>query len=533
MAPWPTLILRCEASQLEAAEVWLLERLAEDGGAGFLGSRVEPERDGRTLRLILTFQGAADRDRVQERLARGLDGEPLLHVAGTGTDPDTDWLATVAATEKPVPLGRRFAALPGSAAPLGGRVGLKVARARAFGTGEHPSTRMAAALVEEEAETGRPFLDLGAGTGLLAAVAASCGAAPSLAVEIDPVAAAVAGATARTNALASMHVVAGGLDCLLPSYRIPVVAANIERDALLALLPGLVARVPPGGRIILSGLLLEQVDDLAAAGRRLGLAELERREEGEWGALLLTPRPGLLPRVVIPPQAAPAASGAIALPGPEAHHLVRVRRVAPGDAVEIVDGQGGCWTGRLEAGRGTARLVDLQPREPQVEPDFPITLLQGWLQESGRMEMVLRQATELGATAVVPMITARTQGAARRRTPPPRWERVVLEAVKQCGRLRAPELRPAVRLDEVLARPAAPGEVSLFLDPAGEPAWDVAEGPPPRGVRLLVGPEGGLTGAERRAVRAAGFVGVRLGPRILRAETAAAAGLALILARWA
>ena len=145
---------------------------------------------------------------------------------------------------------------------------------------------------------------------------------------------------------------------------------------------------------------------------------------------------------------------------------------------------------------------------------------------------MLRGVTELGVARFVPVIAARSQGAdaLRRRGVPARWRRIVVEAIKQCGRSRLPVLEPVTPFAEAIATPC-PG-LSLLLDPDGLPPAAVSLPPAAAGIRLLIGPEGGFTAAERAAARAAGFLPVRLGPRILRLETAALAGVALVQATW-
>lgn len=223
----------------------------------------------------------------------------------------------------------------------------------------------------------------------------------------------------------------------------------------------------------------------------------------------------------------------IALPGGAAHHVLRVLRLRPGDAVTLFDGEGGEYRGEIApAGRRAVAVRVIAHEDSERESALTVTLVQG-LAAAERMDYVVQKAVELGAAAVAPVITTRSvvrldDARAARRVE--RWRQIVIAACEQTGRNRLPKVYPPCNLEtwlrvpsraelRVLLAPDAPGSLGDLTQPVGA-------------VELLVGPEGGLTGEESAAARSAGFRPVRLGPRILRTESAGAAMLAAMNALW-
>jgi 16S rRNA (uracil1498-N3)-methyltransferase len=232
----------------------------------------------------------------------------------------------------------------------------------------------------------------------------------------------------------------------------------------------------------------------------------------------------------------PLRAGLAVLPDRAAHHALRVLRLREGDALTLFDGSGGAWHGAIErAGRDRveARLTGFDPtsRESKLE----CVLAQG-ISSGERMDYTLQKAVELGVRAIQPLATRRStvrldaERAARRLA---HWREVVVSACEQCGREQVPEVAPVETLERCLAsvgRHAGRAAV-LLLDPMSDTR--LADLPRPAGaVLLLAGPEGGFDAAERAAAHAAGCTGVRLGPRILRTETAALAALAALQTLW-
>ncbi|HVP69517.1 MAG TPA: 16S rRNA (uracil(1498)-N(3))-methyltransferase [Anaeromyxobacteraceae bacterium] len=218
-----------------------------------------------------------------------------------------------------------------------------------------------------------------------------------------------------------------------------------------------------------------------------------------------------------------AIEGGVARPGPEAlHHLVDVLRLEAGAPVEVFDGEGGAW----EAVFTGSELV-LGERRQAPRPGVAVHLALA-LAKGEKTDWVVQKATELGASRLLPWRAARSVvrldgDRALERTR--RWQRIAAEAARQCGRSDVPEVSPPAGLADVLRAPA--GFVRLALDVAGVRLATTVPGDA-RGFLAVVGPEGGMTDGELRTCREAGCTLASLGPRVLRAETAAIAATALI-----
>jgi 16S rRNA (uracil1498-N3)-methyltransferase len=205
----------------------------------------------------------------------------------------------------------------------------------------------------------------------------------------------------------------------------------------------------------------------------------------------------------------------------ELHHL-RVRRAADGEAVELRDGAGLVGRGRLvAAGGGFEVEVETAGRRDQ---SAALTLAVG-AGDRERFGWLVEKAAELGATAVVPLETEHSRAVATRVRAPQldKLRRQALEAVKQCGAAWAVEVQPLIGLSDFLG--GERGGLRWIADPAGAiPPAAMAAGP----ATVLVGPEGGLSLAEREAATTAGYLPIALGPHILRFETAALAAAAAV-----
>jgi ribosomal protein L11 methyltransferase len=192
-------------------------------------------------------------------------------------------------------IGRRFTVRPswdpGQAPP--GEFIIDLDPGRAFGTGAHPSTRLVVGLAEHLREKGpniARFLDLGCGSGILAVAAAHLWPeAGGLAIDNDPEATACSEENFARNRVQRMAIQTGTLAQADGAF--DLVLANIQADVLCELAQAMAARLAPGGHAILSGILLEQVDDVLATYARAGLALVRRQDEGEWAGLLLCPSP--------------------------------------------------------------------------------------------------------------------------------------------------------------------------------------------------------------------------------------------------
>ncbi|MBI2527214.1 MAG: 16S rRNA (uracil(1498)-N(3))-methyltransferase [Candidatus Rokubacteria bacterium] len=219
----------------------------------------------------------------------------------------------------------------------------------------------------------------------------------------------------------------------------------------------------------------------------------------------------------------------------ETRHLARVLRLAPGDVVQAVDGQGQELTVRLT--RVDARSAEgliLGREGRQRESPLHLTLVQG-LPKGAKLETIIRMATELGVSRVVPVVTERTvvrTDAVRRAGRLDRWQRVAREAAKQCGRTVIPEVAAARPLAEWLHEGRPDGLLLCLWEEEHALLADRLPPPPVSVATLVVGPEGGLAAGEVDALGAAGAVTASLGGRVLRTETAGPVGLALLQARY-
>ena len=230
------------------------------------------------------------------------------------------------------------------------------------------------------------------------------------------------------------------------------------------------------------------------------------------------------------PEAAPGAR--VSLPEHSAHHARDVLRLRPGAAVRVFDGAGAEFDALLDSvsRQGvSARITGAAAARPE-SPLFAVLALSPL--RGDRMELVVQKATELGVAEIRPVITVRTDAAARpalKGSRQERWDKVASGAAEQSGRAVVPRVAPTTTLDALLDAPFD-GLKLLFLERTG-PA-PLSQLPRPERVLLLVGPAGGWDDREVERAAAAGFVTAGLGPRILRAETAALAALSAVQVLW-
>ena len=222
----------------------------------------------------------------------------------------------------------------------------------------------------------------------------------------------------------------------------------------------------------------------------------------------------------------------VELPEPVARHAVRVLRLPPGAPMVLFDGRGGEYLAhleRIEKNRVFAELADW--RDVERESRLAVTLVQA-LQAGDKMDFTIQKAVELGVRDIVPVDSRRSvlklagDRAGKRVA---HWQGVAASACEQCGRNQVPLVAPLERLEQWLARPAD-GGLRLMLAPDAEET--LADLVPATRVQLLIGAEGGLDPQEMIAARQAGFQAVRMGPRVLRTETAGLAALAVMQAMW-
>jgi 16S rRNA (uracil1498-N3)-methyltransferase len=232
------------------------------------------------------------------------------------------------------------------------------------------------------------------------------------------------------------------------------------------------------------------------------------------------------------PEAIPA-HGILDAPADQAHHVAHVLRLSAGDALTVFDGRGHEYAARIErVGKSGVTLRLGEASAVDRESPLAVALAQG-ISSGERMDYTVQKAVELGVRSIQPLAMERSivrlnveRGAKRVQ----HWQAVAVAACEQCGRNRVPEVLPIAAYTRWLAVPPA-AALRLTLSPdASSTLRDVQR--PAANVVLLVGPEGGLAPREQQDAKAAGFTAVRLGPRILRTETAAVAALAAMQALW-
>lgn len=231
----------------------------------------------------------------------------------------------------------------------------------------------------------------------------------------------------------------------------------------------------------------------------------------------------------------PLAEGAeVTLPEQAGEHVARVLRLGVGDAVVLFDGRGDDYAATLTgiAKRAVSARVEGR-REPLPESPLRLTLAQG-IARGEKMDLIVQKATELGVARIVPLVSQRTEvrlDAERADKRLAHWRAVVVSACEQSGRARLPQIDAPQTLETWLATLTGDGAARLALLPEGETAPRTLGGLPHHAL-LAVGPEGGFGERDVAALRAAGFAGLRLGPRILRTETAGLAALAALQALY-
>jgi 16S rRNA (uracil1498-N3)-methyltransferase len=222
--------------------------------------------------------------------------------------------------------------------------------------------------------------------------------------------------------------------------------------------------------------------------------------------------------------------GSIALLSPDqSHHLRNVLRLKAGDAVEVFDGEGSAYAGVVDGFGDQARIASLKRLESSTDSGRTMILVQALL-KSDKFDWVLQKATELGVRQIMPVETRFCNVTLKEnkvRSRLERWNRITLEASKQCGRATVPQVHDPLPFTELVQHFVTCSSAKfLFCEKASLP-WDATIQVQDDAV-LCIGPEGGWDPSEVRDAARAGFRAFNLGPRILRAETAAIAALVLV-----
>lgn len=214
------------------------------------------------------------------------------------------------------------------------------------------------------------------------------------------------------------------------------------------------------------------------------------------------------------------------LSGSEAHHIAAVLRLRPESSVELIDGQGAVYQGHLESVSNTLVTVRLSSRRQEVEDASPPLVLLQPLLKGKKMDVVVQKATELGVYILQPLVTRYSEGRGNPERQAERWERIMIEACKQCRRTQPMRIAPLTDFNG--APLPGPGPRLLFWEGESTVSLRPEHLSAPGPVSLLLGPEGGLHEQEAEEAKARGFQPVSLGRRILRAETATLAAVAIV-----
>lgn len=238
-----------------------------------------------------------------------------------------------------------------------------------------------------------------------------------------------------------------------------------------------------------------------------------------------------VPRIYIPSPL--TENSPVTLPEAALHHTVRVLRLKPGAALVLFDGKGGEYQATLKhTDRHTATALVGTRLSRNTESPLAVTLAQS-ISKGEHMDYTLQKAVELGVTRIVPLLAQRSVvnlDAGRLNSRMQHWHNVIISACEQSGRNHLPALHPPRALTDWLASGLGPG-LPLVLYPLASQGITQLLSPQTQ-VTLLIGPEGGLTPAEIASAEQAGFIGIRLGPRVLRTETAGMAALSALQMLW-
>ncbi|SDL24952.1 16S rRNA (uracil(1498)-N(3))-methyltransferase [Pseudomonas indica] len=226
----------------------------------------------------------------------------------------------------------------------------------------------------------------------------------------------------------------------------------------------------------------------------------------------------------------PLSLGQHGLPEAQAHYIGRVLRLVVGDAVQLFDGSGQEFLGQLsEVGKKSVRVELTEQFDGQAESPLRVHLGQG-LSRGERMDWAIQKATELGVAVITPVVSERCEVRLKDERADKRlshWRQIAISACEQCGRSVLPVIHPPLLLSDWLRQTEA--DLKLVLHPVAEP---LSSHPKPASLAFLIGPEGGLSETEVDQAKAAGFHAARLGPRVLRTETAPVVALSVAQQLW-
>lgn len=277
MTRWAALELEIPAGLEDDLVGWL-------GGASLGAESLPGPGERSVLRVYFASEEAAvaARERLRERLAGEASG-PRAVSARVVPVADAMWAERYAASLGPFAVGRRFVVVPGALPPHpGGREPIRIVPGAAFGTGEHPTTRLAIEALERRVVPGDRWLDVGTGTGILAIVAVRCGAGSVAACDTDPTAVEVARETLAANGLAGAVALRAGPASLFAGSGFDGVVANLGARELCEEAAHLAAALRPGGLLLATGFLETQRKGVERELAARGLRPARRSEAGDW-----------------------------------------------------------------------------------------------------------------------------------------------------------------------------------------------------------------------------------------------------------
>ena len=298
---WLEVSLACNGELAEAAAE-ILARFATAGVVIESITQFDPERHEYVPTEKVRVAAFLPQDEVLESTRLQLE-EAYWHLRQIADLPDLqfkliedqDWMAAWKQHYKPLKIGKKWLVLPAwtAADPAESRTIVHIDPAMAFGTGTHPTTQLCLLALEDYLEPDQTVIDLGCGSGILAIAALKAGAAFALALDTDPLAVQAAQRNAQLNDVqANLQVAQGSLvDILAGNFALkqaPLVLANILAPVLVSFFKqGLAQLLQPGGRLVLSGILENQADDVISAGRVAGLELIQQYQAEDWLALVM------------------------------------------------------------------------------------------------------------------------------------------------------------------------------------------------------------------------------------------------------